>query len=259
MLLVSNLFLWENVASAPTKSTGCSFSEMVTVDLFDDVIILSEHINVMSKDTFRKFVSTSVASGVRRLLIESFCSICKYLLYFQLFSKEAFLLAIELNRNKELVLRNFTSCHTSSLNPPKTKEEARQTTLPNFVRMLLSILHAWKDPLIYMEMELQNMTSAQFPTLLRVDYIKIKSQILLDRIVGIAKRVKHGLEEIGEYPVYTELAMLQSGNKDSRFFALYKLIFCLALDIQKVENYLKHLRCMYFGGFMCEEYERGLP
>nr|XP_021483820.1 prolactin-7B1-like [Meriones unguiculatus] len=235
MLLVSNLFLWENVASAPTKSTGCSFSEMVTVDLFDDVIILSEHINAMSKDTFRKFVSGASSS-------EAFAQF-----------------AIELTRNKELVLRNFTSCHTSSLNPPKTKEEAKKITLPNFVRMLLSILHAWKDPLIYMETELQNMTSAQFPTLLRVDYIKIKSQILLDRIVGIAKRVKHGLEEIGEYPVYTELAMLQSGNKGSRFFALYKLIFCLSVDIEKVENYLKHLRCVYFGGFMCEEYERGLP
>lgn len=64
ILLMSNLLLWEDVVSVPTIGSGSGVSEMLTEDLFDDAIILSQHINSLAIETRRIFVSTSEASGI---------------------------------------------------------------------------------------------------------------------------------------------------------------------------------------------------
>ncbi|XP_028631547.1 prolactin-7B1 [Grammomys surdaster] len=231
ILLVSNLLQWENVASVPTKGSGSGISEMLTEDLFDDAIILSQHINGLAIETRRIFISSN-------------------------FSSDMFItFTLQFNRHDEFVVNGLNSCHTLSLKTPKTEKEAKTISLSDFVKMILSILRAWENPLHHMETELKNMPGAPFAILARVKDIEVKNKILLDRIMKIAKKVKHEIHENEEYPVWSELASLQSTNEESRFFALYKLSYCLFVDTDKVEHYLKHLKCRYFDGYMCQDPE----
>lgn len=57
--------------------------------------------------------------------------------------------------------------------------------------MILSILRAWDNPLHHMETELKSMPGAPFAILARVKDIEVKNKILLDRIMKIAKKVRH--------------------------------------------------------------------
>ncbi|XP_032741133.1 prolactin-7B1 [Rattus rattus] len=231
ILLVSNLLLWENVASVPMSDSGLGIRELFTEDLFDDAVILSQHINGLAIETRRIFLSNNFSSDM----------FVKFTLQF--------------NRHDEFVVNGLNSCHTSSLKTPKTEKEAKRISLPDFVKMILSILRAWDSPLYHMETELKSMTGAPFSILARVKEIEVKNKILLKRIMKIAKKVKHGIEENEEYPVWSELASLQSTNEESRFFALYKMSYCLFVDTDKVEHYLKHLKCRYFDGYMCQDPE----
>ncbi|XP_052013731.1 prolactin-7B1 [Apodemus sylvaticus] len=229
--LLSSLLLWDKVVSIPTNGSGSHVTETLTEDLFDDAIILSQHINGLAIETRRIFLSNN-------------------------FSSDMFItFTLQFNRHDEFVVNGLNSCHTSSLKTPKTEKEAKRISLPGFVKMIVSILHAWENPLNHMETELQNMPGAPFAILARVKDIEVKNKILLDRIMKIAKKVKHRIEENEEYPVWSELASLQSANEESRFFALYKLSYCLFVDTDKVEHYLKHLKCRYFHGYMCQDKE----
>ncbi|XP_031214663.1 prolactin-7B1 [Mastomys coucha] len=229
ILLVSNLLQWEIVVSLPTNGGESGVNEKLTEDLFDDAIILSQHINGLAIETRRIFLSNN-------------------------FSSDMFIaFTLQFNRHDEFVVNGLNSCHTLSLKTPKTEKEAQRISLPDFVKMILSILRAWDNPLYHLEIELKNMPGAPFAILARVKDIEVKNKILLDRIMKIAKKVKRGIEENEEYPVWSELASLQSANEESRFFALYKLSYCLFVDTDKVEHFLKHLKCRYFDGYMCQD------
>nr|AAN39704.1 placental prolactin-like protein-N [Mus musculus] len=229
ILLMSNLLLWEDVVSVPTIGSGSGVSEMLTEDLFDDAIILSQHINSLAIETRRIFLSNN-------------------------FSSDMFItFTLQFNRHDEFVVNGLNSCHTLPLKSPKTEKEAKRISLPDFMNMILSILRAWDNPLHHMETELKSMPGAPFAILARVKDIEVKNKILLDRIMKIAKKGKYGFEENEVYPAWSELASLQSANEESRFFALYKLSYCLFVDTDKVEHYLKHLKCRYFDGYMCQD------
>lgn len=58
------LEVWVCFSSSCIQRDRSGVSEMLTEDLFDDAIILSQHINSLAIETRRIFVSTSEASGI---------------------------------------------------------------------------------------------------------------------------------------------------------------------------------------------------
>lgn len=66
-------------------------------------------------------------------------------------------------------------------------------------------------------------------------------------------KIKHRTEGYEKYPAWSQLASLQLVNKESEFSAVYKLSYCLFVDMNKFEHYLKYLRWWYFGGYKCQD------
>lgn len=60
MLLLSNLLLWEGVASAPMNISDAGLSEVSLKDLVKNALILAENISDLATDMRREFVSTSL-------------------------------------------------------------------------------------------------------------------------------------------------------------------------------------------------------
>lgn len=63
MLLVSNLLLWEKVASAPMNVSEAGLSKVSLKDLFDNATALAENITELATEMRLEFVSTSLTPG----------------------------------------------------------------------------------------------------------------------------------------------------------------------------------------------------
>ncbi|XP_052584465.1 prolactin-7B1-like [Peromyscus californicus insignis] len=231
MLLVSSLLLWENMASASMDTSVFSNGEVSLKDHFDDAIILSKTISELATE-IRRLFSTNA------------------------FSSDMFLnITLGLLKDQEFMFKTLNSCHTFSLNTPETKEEARKISLEDFLKLILSILHAWNNPLHHLLEELSAMPGAPDDNLSRVEDIEVKHKELQESIMRIVSRVHPEMEGNEEYPVWSELASLQSVEEKSRFFALYKLSYCLRVDTDKVNTYLRLLRCVHVHGDICYNLE----
>ncbi|GAB1298034.1 Prolactin-7B1 [Apodemus speciosus] len=190
ILLLSNLLLLENAVSVPTSGRGLGVSEMLTEDLFDDAIILSQHINGLAIETRRIFLSSN-------------------------FSSDMFIaFTLQFNRHDEFVVNGLNSCHTLSLKTPKTEKEAKRISLPDFVKMIVSILHAWDNPLNHMETELKNMPGAPNAILARVKDIEVKNKILLDRIMKIAKKSTFLLLVVSKLLLWEKTASISASHTE---------------------------------------------
>lgn len=64
MLLVSNLLLWENVASVPLSSDEIDNDQLYLKELFDHALILFQNISKLNTEMRRTYVSISLISGV---------------------------------------------------------------------------------------------------------------------------------------------------------------------------------------------------
>ncbi|XP_050999174.1 prolactin-7B1-like [Acomys russatus] len=218
MLLMSNLLLWEKVDSASINASALGNGEVHLKELFDDAIIMSKNISEMATESRR-------------------------------------LLTLELLEKQELMVKTFNSCHTFSLKTPETMEEAKNISREGFLKMILSILHAWDDPLHHLLMELDALPGAPDTVLSIVKDIEIKNKGLQEHIMRMLSKVHPGTKESEDYPVWSGLASLKSAVKESQFFALYKLFYCLHVDTDKVDTFLRLLRCVHVRGDICYDLE----
>ncbi|KAF6345434.1 prolactin [Rhinolophus ferrumequinum] len=56
-------------------------------------------------------------------------------------------------------------------------------------------------------------------------------------------KVQPGVKENEVYSVWSGLPSLQMADEDTRLFAFYNLLHCLRRDSNKIDNYLKLLKC----------------
>ncbi|NP_058732.2 prolactin-4A1 precursor [Rattus norvegicus] len=205
LLLVSNLLLWENTASAMRAKLLNVHNYTSYGDTWNQAIKISQDMNQYISD-----LSTHVK-----------------IFYAQ-------------GRGFE---RRTTRCHTSSLSSPENKEQAQQFQLEVLLGLSHSLLQAWLNPLHHLWAEMCDRLGSTPPTLYKALMLKESNIKLLDAIKNIAKKGNFEINEKANYTAWSELGFLQSPNRDTRYFAFYNLFHCLKKDSNNVEMYLKLLKC----------------
>ncbi|XP_061002191.1 chorionic somatomammotropin hormone 1-like [Dama dama] len=149
-------------------------------------------------------------------------------------------------QRKNLTPKVLSSCHTTSITTPESKEEAENTEDKILFRLVVSLLHSWDEPLHHLVTELLRSKEASPDLLSRAAEIEEKTKVLLEGVEEIQKRI-HPEEQEKEtsYPVWSELSSLMSEDDDVNKTTFYKMFHCLQRDSSKIETYLQMLKCRY--------------
>ncbi|XP_032741193.1 prolactin-7C1-like isoform X2 [Rattus rattus] len=214
LLLMSHLLQCEDVTSVSIHHNEAGYDEVSLKNLFDHAIKVSQ-------DT------TALTMEMRKIFVLGFLKDMKHM------------------------VETLNSCHTFSLSIPVTREDARKIPLEEFLKIILSILNAWKKSLYDLETKLHEMKGAPDAILIRSKSIRKLNRELLETIMMILSKVDPRMEENNKYPLWTDLESLKATDKEREFFALYKLFYCLRVDTFTVDLYLKHLKCVLYSGDIC--------
>ncbi|GAB1298037.1 Prolactin-7D1 [Apodemus speciosus] len=225
MLLVSNLFLWENVSSAPINASEAALSDLK--DLFDNATVISGKLAKLGTAMRKEFFINSFSSDMFNKFI------------------------LDLHKSKEKIIKAFNSCHTVPINVPETVEDARKTSFEDFLKMVLHTLLAWKDPLKHLVTELSALPGCPYSILLKAKAIEAKNKDLLEYIVRIISMVNPAVKENEDYPIWTDLDSLQASDKETRLFGLYMFSFCLRMDLETVDSLVNFLQCLLLYDDVC--------
>ncbi|XP_050999216.1 prolactin-3D4-like isoform X1 [Acomys russatus] len=198
LLLMSNLLLWEHVASRPSTSVS-------TEDLYHRVVEQSHNTYIMAADIYSEFDLN--------------------------FAKRSW-----------LTDRMPTVCHTASIHTPENREEVHETKTEDLLVSIANITRAWIRPLKYLASEVAALPGASATMLKTANDLKERNADLLVGLKTILGRIKPGFAVNGS-PTWSGLKDLKSSDEDTRLFAFYNNLRCLKRDMNKVDSFLKVLRC----------------
>ncbi|XP_031215138.1 prolactin-like [Mastomys coucha] len=205
VLLVSNLFLWENIYSMPMCFDMEEYIEIPIEELFDSAIVMAQYTSNLTRQISEEFDANFVHSlGYKA--------------------------------------RNFSTCHTTLLATPASNEQIQQTKSDVLLKMMISISRAWYHPLKQLVRALATLEGACKTILLKVIEVEETNQKFLEEIKAILVRIHPGAEE-NIYPAWMGLADVRSADEDTRHFALSNLLHCLDSDTDKIATYLEALKC----------------
>ncbi|XP_031215129.1 prolactin-7D1-like isoform X2 [Mastomys coucha] len=225
MLLVSNLFLWEKVSSAPINASEADLSDLK--DLFDNATVLSGKMAKLGIIMRKEFFINSFSSDMFNKFI------------------------LDLHKSMEKTIKAFNSCHTASINIPETNEDVRKTSFEDFLKMVFHMQLAWKDPLKHLVTELSALPGCPYSILSKAKTIEAKNKELLEYILRIISMVNPAIKENEDYPIWSDLDSLQAADKETQFFALYMFSFCLRMDLEILDFLVKFLKCLLLYGDVC--------
>nr|XP_020010745.1 prolactin-like [Castor canadensis] len=206
LLLVLNLLLCKNVAASPACAGGAANCRLSLQDLFTRAVALSDNIYKVAEDAFRDFQKT-YATG------------------------------------QEFISRAINSCHTSAIPTPADKDQALNTKSGTLLNTVRGLLRSWEDPLQHLTTTVRDMKEFPVDMIRRVQEIEYKTHQLREGVEKIIKQVEPGVVNDDIFAAWSGLSSLQKGDKNSRLVGFYNLFHCLRRDTNKVDNYLKILKC----------------
>ncbi|XP_016390520.1 prolactin-like [Sinocyclocheilus rhinocerous] len=145
--------------------------------------------------------------------------------------------------SKNHIRKIYRKCHTSNILTPNGKENAQKLAREELTEVILKLLMAWRDPLFQLH---QSMAHQQ-------DFNSFSSNKALE-MGDMAHELRKGVEKVAEK--MRVLGML--GNSVTGLSAAeamlplsdsgeamsdYELLYCFRRDSNKVQNYLKILKC----------------
>ncbi|KAM4703988.1 prolactin-like [Rhinophrynus dorsalis] len=134
------------------------------------------------------------------------------------------------SQGQQFLGRSRNSCHTSSLSTPEDKDQALQTHHDDLMSLVQKLLRSWNQPLQHLASEAPaNMAK-------KMKDVEEHAKILQGGIDRIAGRMQSSLED-NFYPQWSQSGL--SGSESD----LYHLLQCFRRDSNKIDNYLKILRC----------------
>ncbi|XP_051050065.1 prolactin-2C5 [Phodopus roborovskii] len=202
LLLLSNLLLWDNVASVTMcamKNGHCFLS-------------LKKMFHMAGKQSRE---ASEIISGI-----------------FTDFKKHY----VEVHRLQKTVPNK---CHTSSIPLPKNKEQAWKAGKNDLLKSVDILLTSWNTPLQHLE-DLFTLKDVPAVVISKVKTMKEKDAGLVEGIKTLYNLLGNG--ETVNYPAWTGKASLKSDNEDARILAFYDMISCLNSDFKKIKIYLNILK-----------------
>uniref|UniRef100_A0A8C5QVH2 Prolactin n=1 Tax=Leptobrachium leishanense TaxID=445787 RepID=A0A8C5QVH2_9ANUR len=140
------------------------------------------------------------------------------------------------SQGHHFIAKVMNNCHTSSLSTPEDKEQALQLQHDNLINIVQTLLRSWNKPLEHLVLDVpDNMVK-------KVKEVEEQTKILQGGIDRIASRMHANLED-DYYPQWLGPVDTTIPNGESPLFAVYHLLHCFRRDSNKIDNYLKILRC----------------
>ncbi|XP_038639892.1 prolactin 2 [Scyliorhinus canicula] len=144
-------------------------------------------------------------------------------------------------QGKHLNLSIVNSCHTSSIMTPQNKEDALNTSREHLLNLAVVILRSWRDPLQY--------AISRFSDNTITSSILIKSMKIAKQMKQLAKGLSKISEQVTQQSgaVQQTLQWVQPLSEDggSIMLHLYNLLHCFRRDTNKIDSYLKLLKCRF--------------
>ncbi|EDL98396.1 prolactin-like protein L [Rattus norvegicus] len=208
LLLLSNLLMWENVASVPRcimENGGC---QKVLNYLFNMTSTISESFNTLSSETLNDFYT-------------------------------------EFDPHQTFQNRPAMTCHTSSRSIPNNKRKAERMEPAALLNVIIRMLASWKNLLYHVENNMANLDGTPYAIISKVKLIDRQIKKLtknLQDIKTILSQVHPELKEKENYPVWSGEPYVQKSKRRTQLFGLHSLFFCLYSDAEKVSDYVNILR-----------------
>ncbi|XP_028631538.1 prolactin-2C5-like isoform X2 [Grammomys surdaster] len=204
LLLVTNMFLWKNVASVPMCAMRNARCFTFFEDTFELAGSLSHNISMEVSELFTQFENHYAdVPGLKD--------------------------------------KSLMRCHTSSLPNPENKEQAKHTHYEALLKSGHMFLEAWESPLDDLVNEISTMKNVPNTIISKAKDIKLRIQALQKGINSLISSMNGDEEK--NYPAWSRLPLLQSDNEDARIRSFYGMISCLDNDFKKVDIYLNVLKC----------------
>ncbi|XP_032740963.1 prolactin-6A1 isoform X1 [Rattus rattus] len=208
MLLMSNILLWESVASVPRHASGAGHGEMSLHGLLDHAIILAHNV-------------TELIAEMNSVFLED-------VLY---------------KPGRWFPERDLTACHRSPFTIAVSKEGTQQRLGVFLVKEMIGMLETWTFSLYHIANEMSHMEEPPDEIISRAKNIEEKIKELMDVLKGILNKIQPGSPENERFPVWNELAYLRSPDEERRHFAFTNLFQCLLQDSRKFDSNVRLLKC----------------
>nr|XP_046234508.1 prolactin 2 [Scatophagus argus] len=146
--------------------------------------------------------------------------------------------------SKNQIGRVSRICHTSTILTPNGKENAQRLAREELTEVILKLLVAWGDPLWHFH---QSMIHHQ-------DFNNLSSSKAL-QMSDMVHELRKGVEKVAEKmqklgiisnsvtSLDSPEASVSSDSAEWRLMKEYDLLYCFRRDSNKVQNYLKILKC----------------
>ncbi|XP_018602671.1 prolactin 2, partial [Scleropages formosus] len=136
-------------------------------------------------------------------------------------------------------------CHTAYILTPNGKENAQRLAREELTEVILKLLAAWRDPLSQFHRSMAR----------HEDFTSISGNKALE-MSDMVHQLKNGVEKVAEKMQLlgmisnslmslssTEALAPHSASSEARSMSDYELLYCFRRDSNKVQNYLKILKC----------------
>ncbi|XP_056604943.1 prolactin 2 [Triplophysa dalaica] len=145
--------------------------------------------------------------------------------------------------SKNHIGKIYRKCHTSNILTPNGKENAQKLAREELTEVILKLLMAWRDPLFQLH---QSMAHQQ-------DFNSFSSNKALE-MGDMAHELRKGVEKIAEkmrvlgmlgnsVPALSSREAMLPVSESEEAMSDYELLYCFRRDSNKVQNYLKILKC----------------
>ncbi|XP_034019110.1 prolactin 2 [Thalassophryne amazonica] len=143
--------------------------------------------------------------------------------------------------SKNQIGRVSRNCHTSAILTPNGKENAQRMTREELAEVVLKLLLAWRDPVWHFQHRVSQ--DRDFHS-----FSSTKARELSDMVRELHKGVQKVAEKMQMLGIISNsISTLTSPEarlaSEWRLMKNYELLYCFRRDSNKVQNYLKILKC----------------
>nr|AAV51823.1 prolactin-like protein-F beta [Rattus norvegicus]CDW51448.1 TPA: growth hormone d8 [Rattus norvegicus] len=219
LMVVSNLLLWDNVASGTLTSHETDGDPVSIKGLLNNATRVSQNIRNLNIVLRRKYTVNEISPLLFGSNIHDF------------------------HEHMEFVVKTLTSCHNYSIKTPENLDKARQIPFKDFPKLILSRVWAWNETSKNLLNILRSNPETHDDVISLAKDIETKLAELSEYIQSILSSIYGPTEDV-DYTIFSGLEDLRSSHDEFRIFALCKFSYCLRDDIRMIELYLELLECV---------------
>ncbi|XP_053112458.1 prolactin-like [Hemicordylus capensis] len=151
-----------------------------------------------------------------------------------------------------VLARSVGKCHTSWLLTPSGKEYTQKIPREELTHLILRLLQAWKEPLSHFDQSIVHDHKLPDASLSKAKQISNMVQELETGVEKVTEKMQSmGIFSNSLHKARSSEAAALFINNEANLMSDYEFIHCFRRDSNKVQNYLKVLKCRIMPGNIC--------